>query len=525
MQRIKIILIILIFPILVNSTLYDLMDNGVNTFSGDFFSIVLKNPAAISRNQLRRFSFTMKNQFSINNFGITFPKKRFNISLGALNKTHSPYYENIFNIKYSLDNMLDIGISYSMLFQDISMDMKALYKINLGLIAYPFTNLFKKSGNLSNFVFSFYTDNILKNNCIEHYYPITYGGGIAFFYQRHLIDIFTNVENKDKNISFGFGMRAKIINDLHLSFGIRKDKLSSVAFGLEYLYKDSTFAGGVNINEEKQSFIFGINITPGSKKNILISEYMSTGIFFYKKKQYEKAMEYFNKALGIAPNNPDAKQFIDITRERMLREKDGLVNKWILKIHSLLKKEKYERAEKEFARLRELYPAFRGKWKKLTPLFIDKKKLKNIEKDTESAKFLLSLNELKLLIKKDKLIEARKKMSLQTNYPKKYEKKFISVKNLLTEKINKKVKSLFSMIKDENSKSAIDIYKEILSYDGKNILAKKRIISYYLIMGEKFYRDQKYNEALSAWREVLIYEPHNTNALLYIDTVKKRMKK
>ncbi|MCK5398534.1 hypothetical protein KAJ26_00805, partial [bacterium] len=267
---------------------------------------------------------------------------------------------------------------------------------------------------------------------------------------------------------------------------------------------------------------WGMHLIPGNTKSVLINEYISLGIKYYRRKDYEKASGYFNKALGISPDNPDALQFIKITKERAAKDREGLINKWSLKIIKLIKSKKYKTARSEFAKLKKRYPNDKSKWKKIETMFPVIKSSSGKERQSTAG----HLEEAQKLLSSGDLIAARvllQKVSSSSPSPA-VQKTLKAAFEKLAEKVEVKVNALIDSIPPEDSDETLPVLKEILTLDPSNELAKNRIILYYLELGERQYRDEKYVEALELWENILVLDPDNKDALLYIETVRKRIK-
>ncbi len=485
---------------------------------GDGIFNMFTNPASFSHLLLPRYYFSMTDLFELDAFGASFRKDNLQLAFGGVRL--QDLRELVFLIKGVSFETLHAGVSFSGIYEEDDLWLDFKYKVNFGLTYFPFTKYFRTSGQLTDLAIALYVENLLKDASLDPAYPFTIGGTLGFFYKKDVLSVFIGLKKpKDQDLAFSFGLSGKLNQEITLNGGV---KLDGAALGIEYYYKDMIFALGFNRTNGVSALSWGMHLIPGNTKNVLISEYISLGIRSYRKKDYEKASGYFNKALGISPDNPDALQFINITKERIAKEREGLINKWSLKIYKLIKSKKYKAARSEYNKLKKRYPQDKLKWKKIETMFsVVKTPLS--KKKSPAAGYL---EEAQKLLSSGALVAARallQKASSSSPSPT-VEKALEAAFEELAGKVEVKVNALIDSIPSKDSDETLPVLKEILTLDPSNELAKNRIILYYLELGERQYRDEKYVEALELWENILVLDPDNKDALLYIETVRKRIK-
>ncbi len=518
MRKALIVICLILSMSLFSQGLNNFLNNDANTVMGDGIFNMFTNPASFSHLLLPRYYFSMTDLFEIDAFGASFRKDNLQLAFGGVRSQN--LRELVFLIKGVSFETLHTGVSFSGIYEEDDLWLDFKYKVNFGLTYFPFTKYFRTSGQLTDLAIALYVENLLKDASLDPAYPFTIGGTLGFFYKKDVLSVFIGLKKaKDQDLAFSFGLSGKLNQEITLNGGV---KLDGAALGIEYYYKDMIFALGFNRTNGVSALSWGMHLIPGNTKNVLISEYISLGIKHYRRKDYEKASGYFNKALGISPDNPDALQFIKITKERAGKDREGLINKWSLKIIKLIKNKKYKTARAEYAKLKKRYPQDKSNWKKIETMFPvikspSPKKRKAAAGHLEEAQNLLSSGDL--IAARDLLQKAA-----SSSPSPEVQKDLKAAFEELAEKVEVKVNVLIASIPPEDSDETLPVLKEILTLDPSNELAKNRIILYYLELGERQYRDEKYVEALELWESILVLDPDNKDALLYIETVRKRIK-
>ncbi len=524
MSKNRFLSLILIFlaSAVISGDTYFVIDNNTNTVLNRYFAAIYKNPAAHFNHPHVTYSLTFKDALELDNIGFIIPLGNLYIGLGSFNKT--PYYENAVNLKYGFGDYLNIGMTYFGVIDTSTSSPPIESMVNIGVTIYPFTREFKKGGQLTNFCLSFYYDGLVRSEDLKSLFPRVLGIGAGFFYKESLKIFFNSEKTEGDDPELGIGFAAKLREGFNLYFG---GKLNGVSVGCEYIYGDVSLMAGFNRTDGRNTARVNINFIPGNTHNLLARELLRSGIEAYKNMDYERAIEIFNQVLGINPGNDEAKQFINLSKERIQREADLIVNKKMLNIVQLIRDKKVEEAKQEFDELKKYHPGYESKWSQLLEKFPKeakhiREKLDEAPKENGAA-FTRKLAEVNKLIAEKDLPEAKRSFSILKDIPKSAEREYQKTKDDLEKAIAERVSILVNGVQKGINDDNLTFFEEILALDRENVFAKNSIISYYLNKGEVFYRNQDFENALRMWQKVLEYETSNSKALQYIETTKKKM--
>ncbi len=306
-------------------------------------------------------------------------------------------------------------------------------------------------------------------------------------------------------------------------------------------YNDGVkFLNDGNLLAAKEAFEKALKTNPNMKKarekllevKSMIQEevYKSrkAGIAYFKKGDYDKAIENLKKVLYYEKENPEVEDYLRIANE---------CKKALEEAGRFMQQGEYGKAIEQYSLVLEYNPDDKLT-KSLLNKAIYKGKKKAIEWFKQGEKYYKQGN-LKLaytkflsVVKADPENQKAKEMldKVKKEINKKCEQHYKAGKRFLRNKEYKKaIKEFESVLKYKNvyKDTGVLLVKARRSYKKKasKLLAQqKQKIDKYLYNGIKLYREGKLREAIREWEKVLKIDPQNVKAKRYIKRAKYKLR-
>lgn len=315
--------------------------------------------------------------------------------------------------------------------------------------------------------------------------------------------------------------------------------------GCDFILKmDPKFEPAKILMEKCQNPSSEVDLRPiiekyGEKEKINIEELLIEALELYNNREFQKAIEILNKILLHDPNNSEAREMFDRTKEKL--EIQAFVNQFIKRAKEYLEEGTYEDALKEINKglaLDETNPELLELKEKTENLLKEIKEAEKIEEKTGFEVEAPSAEIPSFEIVKEEIKEAPEEVPFE-----KFEEALeepIS-KKLLEEKppeYSEKIKNLLSegerAFQLGEYQEAIDIWSRIFLLDINNEEASRRIEEAKLKIAEEerkieelysialsLFQQGKKEEAKKQFQEILNIHPHHIGARNYLRQIEE----